>query len=73
MFGAIRIQVSAHALSRRENWPSKPRSKRLTKKLTKKLGPQITYEPAAIETPFGMIVHPEVYRKLKERAKHDRT
>jgi hypothetical protein len=64
-FGGINVTVSLNATKRVENWPNKKRSRRLVKKMTKKRGPQITYEPAAFETPFGFVVHPDIYAKMK--------
>lgn len=67
MFGT-KIIVSVNATERAERWPVKRRSKRLHKKLTKLRGPQFHDKPAALQTPFGLVVHPEIYAKLQEVA-----
>ena len=67
MFGT-KIIVSVNATERAECWPVKRRSKRLHKKLTKLRGPQFYDKPGAIQTPFGLVVHPEVYAELKRQA-----
>lgn len=65
----MKVTVSLNATEPYENWPSKKRSRRLIKKMTKKRGPQIMYRPAAFQTPFGLIVHPEIYAKLRNHPK----
>lgn len=67
MFGT-KIIVSVNATERAERWPVKRRSKRLHKKLTKLLGPQFYEKPAVFQTPFGLVVHPEIYAELKRQA-----
>lgn len=66
-FGAMKITVSANAIERVVRWPEKNRSKRLHKKMTKRLGEQYIYKPAALKTPFGMVMHPTIYESLKQR------
>lgn len=65
MYLGMNITTSPHATERVLRWPDKKRSKRLVKKMTARLGPQIHYRPAAIVTPWGMVVHPEIFAKLK--------
>lgn len=64
-FGGITFTVSEYAVKRVENWPVKRRSMRLHKKLIKKLGPQFSDEPCIISGPFGKIIHPRIYDKLR--------
>lgn len=66
-FGGMKVTVSKHAVERTENWPVLKRSKRLHKKLTKKRGPQFSETPCALQTPFGLVVHPEIYELLKSK------
>jgi len=68
MFGGMNVMVSLNATERVLRWPDKKRSRRLIKKLTKRLGPQICIRPAAFQTPMGLVVHPEIYAKLKKEA-----
>ncbi|MEH7827625.1 hypothetical protein [Gemmobacter denitrificans] len=63
---AVKIIISKHATKQIENWPNKPRSRRLVKKLTKLRGPQITYKPCAIRTAMGLIVQPAIYDQLRK-------
>ena len=68
MFGSTQIIVSMNATKRTgPHWPIRKRSKRLIKKLTKLRGPQFFDEPAAFQTPFGLVVHPAIYAQLKDR------
>ena len=67
MFGT-KITVSVNATERAERWPVKRRSKRLHKKLTKLRGQQFYDKPAAFQTPFGLVVHPEIYAEFKRQA-----
>lgn len=67
----VKITVSEHATQEAINWPVKKRSRRLHKKLTKKRGPQITRKPCALQTPWGLVVHPTIYTALIAEASHD--
>lgn len=70
-FGGLKIVVSVHAVERKYGWPARHketrRSARLYKKLSKKFGPQYVEKPCALKTPFGLVVHPEIYQALKVR------
>lgn len=63
----MEIIVSPACVEVVENWPKKRRSRRLEKKLIKKLGPQSVLRPSVFLLQGKMIVHPEIYEKIKER------
>jgi hypothetical protein len=71
MMDLTKIIVSIVATQRAERWPVKRRSNRLHKKLTKLRGPQFYDKPGAIQTPSGLVVHPEIYAELKRQAKKE--
>ena len=64
-FSGVTVTVSLHATERVLRWPDKKRSRRLIKKMTKKRGPQVWMKPAAFNTPMGLVVHPEIYGRLR--------
>lgn len=65
----MQVTVSINATeSAGPHWPVKRRSKRQYKKLVKRLGPQFTEKPVAIKTPFGLIVHPEIYAEMQRQS-----
>jgi len=69
MFGGMKVTVSTAATKEVIRWPVKKRSRRLHKKMTARLGQQIVREPCALTTPFGLIVHPEIYAALKREVR----
>jgi hypothetical protein len=71
-FGGLPVTVSLNATERTgPYWPVRQRSKRLHKKLMKKRGPQFFDKPAAFKTPYGLIVHPDIYAEFEKRMSHD--
>ena len=64
MIAGMKITVSTAAVERVENYPNRARSNRLQKKMWRKYGPQSYDKPCALKTPFGIVVHPDLYPKL---------
>ena len=69
MMNGVNFVVSDRAVKEVVHWPRAKRSRRLHKKMLKLRGPQFTTEPAAFAMADGrMVIHPEIYRKLKDAA-----
>lgn len=66
-YNGVKLIVSVHATEEAWRWPKKKRSRRLVKKMTKKYGPQIYRKPCMYMTPFGLVMHPDIYRQMKNK------
>jgi hypothetical protein len=66
----MKVQVTANATEIKWVWPAQHRpgllrSKRLMKKLTKRHGPASKRVPCAYQMGNTLIVHPEIYARMK--------
>lgn len=68
-YGLAAMHVTSNAVAETavRNFPeSRHRSKRIHKKLVKRFGGEFRVEPAAFETPHGLIIHPVLFKELME-------
>ncbi len=66
----MKVQVSLNATQSKWVWPAQhregvKRSSRLWKKLTKKHGPAVMRAPAAYQMGNTLVVHPEIYARMR--------
>ncbi len=73
-FAGVKIIVSPHALEETDErlFPkSRYRSKRIHKKLCKRFGGEFRKVPCIWKTPQGLVCHPDMYSRLKEKIAND--
>lgn len=67
-FGGMRVTVSDQAYEMVPIFPDKPRTKRRLRRTRGKFGRADRMNPLAYKTPFGMVVHPIIYERLKNQS-----
>lgn len=75
MFGGIQITVSEHATEEITLFSDRKRTKRGMRRLRAKYGSLRRRVPCAFKTPFGLVMHPDFYAKLRSHpveVRHDR-
>ena len=65
-FGAEKVIVSNEAYEMIPIFPDKPRTKRRLRRTRGRFGRTDRMNPLAFKSPYGLIVHPIIYHKLKE-------
>lgn len=70
-FMGLKITVSPHATELIRLFPDAKRTKRGRRRLLAKYGKRFPglqrRIPCALKTPFGLVVHPDIYAELKRR------
>ncbi len=68
-FGGVKVTVSAECYEMVPIFPDKPRTKRRMRRVIGKYGRTDRMNPLAYQTPYGMVMHPIIYEKLKQQSK----
>lgn len=67
MIGQMKIIQSTEAYKMVSIFPDRPNTKRRRRRILGKYGKLVRMEPQAYKTPFGLVVHPLIYRALKDQ------
>ena len=67
-FGSVTVTVSNEAFEMVPIFPDKPNTKRRRRRTLGKYGRTERLNPLAFNTPFGLVVHPILFEKLKEKS-----
>lgn len=70
-FAGTRITVSDQAYEMVPLFPDKPKTKRRLRRTRGRFGRTDRMNPLAFKTPYGLVVHPIIYRQLKEAVPND--
>jgi len=65
-FVGMKITVSHEAYEMVPIFPDKPKTKRRLRRTRGRFGRVDRMNPLAFKTPFGLVMHPILYKKLKE-------
>lgn len=66
MLGGVKITVSDQCYEMVPIFPDKPRTKRRMRRTRGRFGRLDRMNPLAYKTPFGIVMHPILYARLKQ-------
>mgnify|MGYP007046953596 CR=1 FL=1 len=67
-FSGTKITVSSECYEMVPIFPDKPRTKRRLRRTRGRFGRTDRLNPLAYQTPFGMVVHPIIYDRIKNHS-----